>query len=114
MSDDLADAGITAGQRLTSIEEILKEIVVKLDGKADRSTVVALEYRVRELELAQAKADAAERVVNIERAANAVKAEKRQDDQDDAIEQQGRKIAWASGAMAALIVASNTLPFFIK
>jgi hypothetical protein len=52
--DSLNGAGITAKERLGNIEGILKDIDGKLDNKADLASVVALEGRIRAIELKMA------------------------------------------------------------
>lgn len=54
MSDELNGASITAKERLANIEGILRDMDGKLDNKADMASVIALEGRVREMELKQA------------------------------------------------------------
>lgn len=49
--DGLTNAGITPKERLERIEAMLERIDAKLDAKANESDVVALELRVREMEL---------------------------------------------------------------
>lgn len=48
--DGIQNAGITAKERLGSIELKLDNILEKLDNKADKSDIVALELRIREIE----------------------------------------------------------------
>lgn len=50
MRDDLMGAGISPRERLGNIEESLKRIEGKLDGKADKSDVISLDMRVKLLE----------------------------------------------------------------
>lgn len=115
MSDDLASAGISAKERLGNIEEVLKSIDSKLDGKADRSYVVALELRVRELELSHAKADAAERVVNLERATTAGRLEGRVGKLEESSAAVGRKLAAATGVVTIVVVVANFFgPLWLK
>lgn len=49
--EGLSGAGITPKERLERIEAMLERIDAKLDAKANESDVVALEVRVREMEL---------------------------------------------------------------
>ena len=49
--DDLVGAGISPKERLERIETMLERIDNKLDNKADRSDLIILENRVREIEL---------------------------------------------------------------
>lgn len=49
--DGLTGAGITPKERLERIEAMLERIDAKLDAKANESDVVALELRVRDMEL---------------------------------------------------------------
>jgi hypothetical protein len=50
----LNGAGITAKERLGNIEELLKSMDSKLDNKADRADLIAVEGRVRAIELKMA------------------------------------------------------------
>ena len=50
MSDGMSSAGISAKERLARIETVLDKIDRKLDHKADKADVVALEVRVRAIE----------------------------------------------------------------
>jgi hypothetical protein len=52
--DSLNGAGITAKERLGNIEELLKSMDSKLDNKADRADLIAVEGRVRAIELKMA------------------------------------------------------------
>lgn len=49
--DGIQNAGISAKERLSKIEEKLDNILGKLDNKADRSDFIELERRVREIEM---------------------------------------------------------------
>lgn len=51
----MAGAGITAKERLGRIEDVLQRIDTKLDNKADKADLVALEVRTRALESKLAK-----------------------------------------------------------
>ena len=113
MTDDLSSAGITAKERLGRIEEILGDIVGKLDGKADTAVVIALDARVKNLELARAEVDAIERVTKIERVAGIAKMETRVDRLEANVDGLGKKIALASGAVGVLVVIGNLLPWIV-
>lgn len=103
MSDDtdsFRNAGISPGQRLFRIEALLESMDSKLDGKADLAYVVALEQRVRLLEIG---GDAR---------SNEMRG--RVDKQDDALGSLQRKLAYATGTLATVVVISNaTLAWFI-
>lgn len=114
MGDDLNGAGITAKERLGRIEEILGDIVGKLDGKADQAVVIALELRVKTLELARAEAEAVERVTGIERVANVAKMETRVDRLESGVDSLGKKVALASGAVSVVVVVVNLIPWLTR
>ncbi len=47
----MEDASISPGERLSKIEDKLDKIISKLDNKADKGELLALEIRVRDIEL---------------------------------------------------------------
>ncbi len=115
MSDDsLANAGITPKERLTNIETILTRIDSKLDGKANQSDVAAMELRVRAIEVANALTfDTKDRLDKVEADAK-VRLDRVEADAQSRIERVehevsglGKKIAYAAGSLAVVVVIVN-------
>lgn len=99
MADDLSNAGITPKERLARIESLLERMDGKLDNKADAAVVAALELRVRDLEThgSISAQQTAGRVDGLERS----------------VEKLGQKLAYATGTLSAVIVASNMVVAWI-
>ena len=95
MSDDLEAAGLTAKERLGRIEELLDKMDRKLDDKASMSEVIALEARVRELEL-----HGSESVRKMEPAVNKL---------FELVRQTEKKMAYYAGAAAVAVVLATAL-----
>jgi predicted RNA-binding protein len=98
--DDLLNAGISPRERLANIEGLLRVMDGKLDGKADVAYVAALEQRVR--------------LIEIGGDARSNEMRGRVDKQDDQLGAIQRKLAYATGTLATVVVISNaTLAWFI-
>lgn len=116
MSDgELNGASITAKERLANIETLLANIDGKLDGKANQSDLIAVDVRVKDIELWRAGVHAEERVERIEKAA----AKTAEAQRLDAIEAKGdrnaKAIAWGCGAGAVVVIGANLLsPLIIR
>lgn len=93
MRDDLNNAGISPRERLQRIEELLGRVDAKLDNKANASDVVALELRVRALETS-----GGERVQEMRERVGSL---------DGDVRVIGRRLAYATGTLASVIVMSN-------
>lgn len=91
--DSLANAGISPRQRLERIEALLERIDGRLDGKADAGVVWALEERVRTLEQ-----NGGDRVVEMREHVGVLERD---------LGALGRKIAYATGTLAAVMVLVN-------
>ena len=113
MADSIQNAGITAKERLERIENTLGRIEEKLDNKADKAEVVALELRVRHMEqhgLGQVD-EVITKVADIRTEAN------HQLDQmkktiDNLTKNQGKlstKLAYATGTIATLMILLEIL-----
>lgn len=93
--DDLQGAGISPRQRLERIEALLERIDGRLDSKASASDVIALELRVRDLEQS-----GGERVSEMRERVGGLDAD---------LQVIGRKLAYATGTLATVIVVSEVL-----
>lgn len=99
--DTLANIGISPRERLGNIELALARIETKLDSKANQSDVDLLNARVRELELGDGP-NAREMRVRVEHL-------------DGEVKTVGRKLAYATGTLAAVMVAINlVVPVLIQ
>jgi adenosylmethionine-8-amino-7-oxononanoate aminotransferase len=99
--DDFLNASISPRQQLQDIRRILERMDAKLDGKADGSYVMALEGRIRALE-----STGGERAVELRH---------RQDQIDQALATLERKLAYATGTLAAVVVVANiAVPYFLN
>lgn len=97
--DSLAGAGISPRERLQRIEELLGRVDQKLDNKANSADVVALELRVRALEQG-----GGERVAEMRERVGAL-------DADVAVI--GRKLAYATGTLATVMVLVNAATAYV-
>lgn len=93
--DTLRAIGISPRERLERIELLLERVDSKLDGKADAAALAALEMRVRANEqmLSPAATEMRAKIAHL----------------DAAIDKHGRKLAYATGTLSAIIVIANLL-----
>lgn len=99
MRDDLNNAGISPRERLQRIETLLERVDQKLDNKANAADLVALELRVRDLETSGGARvnEMRERVGSL----------------DSDVQIIGRKLAYATGTLATVIVVSNIVVAYL-
>lgn len=101
MSDDtdsFRNAGISPGQRLFRIEELLEKMDSKLDSKADLAYVAQIEGRLRLLE------------VGGDAHTNELRG--RMDRLEHATDGIQRKLAYATGTLATVVVLVNAVTLF--
>lgn len=111
--DNLRSAGITAKERLARIEDLLVRMDEKLDDKASRSEMAALELRIRSIEVSGSKAandalDEARRLAH-EREGDLLMLDKEYKQLRSDHEMLGKRIAWALGALAVAAVAAEAV-----
>lgn len=109
--EGIENGSLSAGDRLSRIEDKLDTIVQKLDNKADKSDVIGLEIRVRDIELhGSNKARETETAFTV--------AETRLETQINEIKagqsKLSNKIAYFSGGIAAIIIILQLILHFAK
>lgn len=97
-NENFRNAGISPGQRLFRIEELLEKVDSKLDGKADLAYVAQIESRLRLIEIG-GDAHTNElrgRMDRLENTTNSIQ----------------RKLAYATGTLAMIVVAVNAVSVY--
>lgn len=97
--DGLTGAGITPKERLERIEAMLERIDAKLDAKANESELVALELRVRDMELELSSFDGFK---------------KEHDELFEQLNSLRQKVFMASGGLAVLVFTVEFIARFAK
>lgn len=110
-SEDIQGGALSAGQRLSKIEDKLDVIVQKLDNKVDRAEFVGLEMRLRDIEL-----HGSNKSREIDTAFKL--AELRLEDQVRKLTEGqtkiSNKIAYFSGGIAAILIILQLILHFAK